>query len=163
MARWDDVVKAEADFAEEVAKAFDAFTHKTMATLRSDGSPRISGTESKFVNGDLWFGSMPGALKARDLLRDPRFAMHGGTGTATGTEWPGDAKISGRAVEIVDAAAKAAVFAAWGGEVPEDDGSSHMFRGEIEEVVFTALNEAKDGLVVRVWTAARGLRTIERK
>ncbi|MCF2532379.1 pyridoxamine 5'-phosphate oxidase family protein [Yinghuangia soli] len=193
MARWDDVVKAEPAFADEVAKAFDAFTHKTIATLRADGSPRISGTESRFIGGELWFGSMPGAVKARDLLRDPRFAVHGGTGTEAGPEWRGDAKLAGRAVEVTDEAVKKAVFGAWGPEEAGKDGAgengtgagsdgssdggseggsegaedperpSHLFRGEVDEVVMTTLNEARDGLVIRVWTADRGLRIIERQ
>ena len=53
---------------------FDAGRHKTIATLRADGSPRISGIECEFTNGDLRFGSMAAARKGADLKRDPRFA-----------------------------------------------------------------------------------------
>lgn len=160
MARWAEVVEDEAEFADEVRKAFDAYTHKTLATLRKDGSPRISGSECKFVDGDLWFGSMPDAMKARDLRRDPRFAMHAGTGDASGADWRGDAKLSGRVVEVTDPEEVAAILAAWG-EVPE--GPSHLFRADITEVVMTSLNEAADGLVIRLWAEGRGLRTFERK
>jgi hypothetical protein len=41
----------------------------TLATLRRDGSPRISGTEVEFTDGQVWLGMMPGSLKALDLRR----------------------------------------------------------------------------------------------
>jgi hypothetical protein len=50
-----------------------------LATVRADGSPRISGLEAKFIEEDLLFGSMPGSRKGADLLRDPRFALHSGS------------------------------------------------------------------------------------
>ncbi len=55
----------------------DAGRHKTIATLRADGSPRISGIECEFADGELRFGSMARARKGVDLRRDPRFALHG--------------------------------------------------------------------------------------
>ena len=42
---------------------FDAHQYKTIATLRADGSPRISGIETVFEDGELIFGSMPNARK----------------------------------------------------------------------------------------------------
>ena len=39
----------------------------TLATLRRDGSPRISGTEAHIVDGQIVLGMMPGSMKARDL------------------------------------------------------------------------------------------------
>ena len=70
---------AEPDFAGRVRRLFDAGRHKTIATLRADGSPRISGIECEFTDGELRFGSMTGARKGADLKRDPRFALHGPT------------------------------------------------------------------------------------
>lgn len=46
-----------------------------LATIRRDGSPRISPVEVQFIGGHLYFGSMPGAQKAHDLDRDPRCAL----------------------------------------------------------------------------------------
>lgn len=46
-----------------------------LATIRHDGSPRISPVEVVFLDGRLYFGSMPDAQKARDLARDPRCAL----------------------------------------------------------------------------------------
>ena len=101
MVAWRDVEAAEPEFAARVRRLFDAGRHKTIATLRVDGSPRVSGIECEFADGELRFGSMPGARKGADLRRDPRFALHGPAfhpeeGKEAG--WPGEAKIAGRAV-----------------------------------------------------------------
>src|SRR5215208_7215852 len=112
MATWNDVTTAAPELAAAARELFEAHTHLTIATLRKDGSPRISGIEAQFLEGDLWFGSMPDALKARDLQRDPRFALHSGTGDASA--WTGDAKVSGRVEEVTDPERRAAIFAAMG-------------------------------------------------
>lgn len=101
MTAWRDVEGAEPEFARRVRGLFDAHRHKTIATVRADGSPRISGIEVGFEDGELVFGSMPGARKGADLCRDPRFALHSATvDPVEGSEaqWPGEAKISGRAI-----------------------------------------------------------------
>jgi hypothetical protein len=98
---WKAIEQAEPEFARRVRQRFDAGRHKTIATLRADGSPRISGIEAEFADGDLRFGSMTGARKLADLTRDPRFALHGPTFHSEDgkeSEWPGEAKIAGRAV-----------------------------------------------------------------
>ena len=150
MTAWHDVERAEPDFAGRVRGLFDAHRHKTIATLRADGSPRISGIEAVFEDGELGFGSMPNARKGADLRRDPRFALHSATvDPVDGAEatWPGEAKISGRAVLAGPAT---------GG--PEGD----RFRADIAEVVHTHLNAEATMLVVEWWTPAHGLRRIER-
>jgi hypothetical protein len=122
--------------------------HLTMATLRRDGSPRISGTEIELAGGQLYIGSMPRAVKAQDLLRDPRVAIHGPTEDPPSGQpaaWKGEAKIAGRATEV------------------EPGGPAHRFVIDIQEVVITHLNEAGDRLVVESWNPTGGLRTMERE
>ena len=133
--------------------------HKTIATLRADGSPRISGIEAKFIEGELWFGSMPGSRKGDDLSRDPRFALHSGSIDPPG--WQGDAKLSGIAEEIVDPARKAEIFKAMGAEEVAVD--SLLFRADVREVAVTRLTEAGDELMIDFWNDAAGVRTITRK
>jgi hypothetical protein len=72
MASWHDVEAEAPELAARARELFDANKHKTLATLRRDGSPRISGIEAGFEDGELWFGSMWRAVKALDLQRDPR-------------------------------------------------------------------------------------------
>ena len=150
MTAWHDVEQAVPEFAARVRALFDAHRHKTIATLRADGSPRISGIEAAFEDGELVFGSMANARKGADLRRDPRFALHSATvdpveGSAA--QWPGEAKISGRAI------------AAQSGSEGSD---SDSFRADIADVVHTHLNEAATMLVVEWWTPTHGLRKIER-
>ncbi len=150
MATWQDVEQVQPEFARRVRALFDARRHKTIATLRADGSPRISGIEAVFENGELVFGSMPNARKGADLRRDPRFALHSATvDPVEGSEaqWPGEAKISGRAI-------------AAGPVTGEPDGD--RFRADIAEVVHTHLDEEATMLVVEWWTPTHGLRRIDR-
>src|SRR5260370_1026073 len=112
MASWSEVERTAPELADAVRASFDAHRHKTMATLRRDGSPRISGIETSFAEGELWFGSMWQARKALDLERDPRLALH--SGSADPPEWNRDAKIAGVAEEVTDPDTIAAVRRAWG-------------------------------------------------
>ena len=155
MPAWRDIEAAEPEFAARVQKLFDAGRHKTIATLRADGSPRISGIECEFADGEVRFGSMTGARKGADLRRDPRFALHGPPfHPVEGKEgdWPGEAKIAGRAVPA------GPVATGEDGEGP--DGES--FTADITEVVITHLNDEANKLVVESWTPTRGLRLMER-
>src|ERR671935_3336335 len=102
MAAWRDVASAAPELAALVRARFEATGLGLLATLRRDGSPRISGIEPLFTADDLWLGMMPGSRKAADLLRDPRFALHSATTDKQVTH--GDAKINGRAVVVEDEA-----------------------------------------------------------
>jgi hypothetical protein len=136
--------EAEApELAARVRERLEAHGHKTIATLRRDGSPRISGTEAVFEDGDLWIGSMREALKARDLQRDPRYALH--SASEDPDVWTGDAKVAGVAEEV---------------SLP--DGDSHRFRLDITEASTVALSEDRKALVIEVWTPRDGVRTFRR-
>ena len=49
MASFADLEAAEPELAGRVRAAFDAHGHKVLATLRADGSPRVSGIEARFA------------------------------------------------------------------------------------------------------------------
>jgi len=147
---WQDVERAEPEFARRVRALFDAHRHKTIATVRADGSPRISGIEAAFEGGELVFGSMANARKGADLHRDPRFALHSATiDPVEGAEaqWPGEAKISGRAIVAGPVA---------------DGQDGDLFHADIAEVVHTHLNKQATKLVVEWWTPGSGLRRVDR-
>jgi hypothetical protein len=149
VARWADVESDAPEFAATVRRLFEAHKHKTLATLRRDGGPRISGTETEFRDGDLWFGSMWLARKAVDLRRDPRFALHGPSvdpPEGDPSTWSGEAKLSGRAVEVT-----------------KEGEQSHSFRADIDEVVWTRVGTPADHLVIELWRAGEGLRRFTRK
>jgi hypothetical protein len=149
MARWADVEREVPELAAAARKYLEARGHRTIATLRADGSPRISGTELRFDGGDLWFGSMYRSNKALDLLRDPRFALHSGSDEPD--VWTGDATVSGT-VEEADAARLLEIYE----EAPP--GPSHLFRADVTEVTVVTLAEARDQLILESWVEGRGYR-----
>jgi hypothetical protein len=138
-----------------VRSLFDTGRHKTIATVRANGSPRISGIECEFVDGELRFGSMSGARKGADLKQDPRFALHSPPShpeEGKEKDWPGEAKVAGRAIPA--------------GQVSEGDQDEQpdgeMFVADVTEVVITRLNPEATKLVVEWWTPGRELRRVER-
>jgi hypothetical protein len=148
MASWHEIEKDAPDFAARVRALFDGGTNKTIATLRRDGSPRISASEAKFENGELTFGMMGGSMKLLDVRRDPRIAMHSPTlePPADNPEaGPGDAKVAGRAVEVPPPP----------GEAIEGAGYFHL---DIHEVVLTYVGTPADHLVIESWHTGHGHR-----
>ena len=154
MPSWTDFEQAAPELARQVRERLDAHVHKTIATVRRDGAPRISGTETTFADGELWIGSMWGARKARDLQRDPRFALHSGSDDPPG--WSGDAKLAGIAEEVTDPERVAAI----NGDGPP--GPSHLFRLDVREASVVRLDESRTQLVIDVWTADGGVRSMAR-
>ena len=141
---WAQVEAEAPELAHAVRACFAVRKHCTMATLRADGSPRISGTEVQWTDGELAVGSMPGARKARDLQRDGRVAVHSPTvdpPEGRESEWAGEAKVAGTAVEL--------------GAVPGHPPESHRFRLDLDEVVHTRVDG--DALVITSWHRGRGV------
>jgi hypothetical protein len=163
IATWKDVTKAAPELAAAVQRSFDAHIHKTLATLRADGSPRISGQELSFRDGDVWLGMMPDSRKARDLQRDPRLAVH--SATVDPTMAGGDAKLSGRAVEVTDRE----TFDRFVGQERDAKGAEppqpfHLFRVDVEEIVLTTLGgDPPDHIVIERWRERRGVSRVERR
>jgi Pyridoxamine 5'-phosphate oxidase len=132
MVAWGEIEADAPEFAARVRELFQARKHKTMATLRADGSPRISGIETQ-IGEQATFGSMPDSRKLADLKRDPRLALHSPSVDPPEDDpgaWIGEAKISGRAV-------------------PTKDG----FEVDITEVALTYLD---GGLAIESWHPGRG-------
>lgn len=135
MASWSDVTTTAQALAERVAGAFAVRKHATMATVRRDGAPRISGAEVEFADdGEIYLAMMPGTRRAADLRRDARLAVHSPTvdpPTEGGAGWPGEAKLTGVAIEV----------------------SPDRFRIDLSTVVLTRL--AADGaeLEISIWQA----------
>ncbi|WP_035805758.1 pyridoxamine 5'-phosphate oxidase family protein [Kitasatospora mediocidica] len=157
MATWQDFEKEAPDLAPAVLARLEAHRHHVLATLRRDGSPRVSGTEVLVMGADLTLGSMPDAVKVRDLRHDPRFALHANPGD--GSLEGGDAKLSGLAVEIVDEVGRLA----YESELPQPpSGPYHAFRLDITEVVLTSIGPGGDHLVIQSWHPGEEVRTVRR-
>ena len=139
MVSWHEIEQEAPEFASRVRGLFCARKHKTMATLRADGSPRISGIETEFGE-EVTFGSMPASRKLADLERDPRLALHSPTvdpPEADNTLWVGEAKIAGSAVR-----------------------SGEVFRVDVTDVALTYLAEGQ--LVIESWHPGRGWERVAR-
>jgi hypothetical protein len=141
MATWAQFESEASQFAALVRARFEAAETHILATLRKDGSPRVSGSEVAFQGPDLSFGSMPNAVKALDLQRDGRCAIHAHPSK------DGDAKVAGIAIEVPGDA--------------DVTGGSHAFRLELREAVITSVEG--DELVVRFWRPGLGVRTVRRR
>ncbi|MFI2214596.1 pyridoxamine 5'-phosphate oxidase family protein [Streptomyces sp. NPDC020141] len=140
---WADFLAAEPELAATVRARFERHRHHVLATLRKDGSPRVTGLEVIFREGELWLGMMPGSVKALDLRRDPRLAVHANPGADDSMDG-GDVKIAGRAAEVLDAAEIARFGDAIGQPPP-----FHLFRVTLTEVVRTSVRG--DHLLIQSW------------
>jgi Pyridoxamine 5'-phosphate oxidase len=147
VASWRDFADQAPELAARARALLEAHKHLTLATLRKDGSPRISGTECEIVDGELQFGAMWRGVKALDLLRDPRFALHSGSDDPPG--WAGDAKVAGTVTEEVL-------------QSEEHGGEYHLFRCDITEVVIVGLNSERTKMTIDAWHEGRGLSHLER-
>ncbi len=126
VATWQEFVDDAPEFAPKIEALFTAHKHHTMATIRRDGSPRISGTEVQVEGGQFCFGMMAGARRGHDLRRDPRLAIHSQSVDPPEDDqdaWAGEAKVSGRATEVN----------------PGGDEPGGQFRVDLTEVVLTHL------------------------
>jgi hypothetical protein len=151
MATWAEFAAEQPDLAASVRRRFDVRKHKTMATVRTDGSPRISGIEVEFAEGQVYVGMMPDSAKLRDLRRDPRLALHSPTEDPpedAPQRWAGESKIAGRAVGV---------------DFPNSPvPGAGRFVIDISEVVLTHLNDVGDKLVIESWRPQGGFRKVER-
>jgi hypothetical protein len=152
MASWHEIETQAPDLAQLVRSRIEQHTVAMLATLRRDGSPRISGIETTFDDGELWLGMMPDSLKAKDLLRDPRFALHGATIDKDVAE--PDVKLAGRAVVVEGQAKEKFAESA-------PPGPFHLFRLDITEM--SSLEPVVDHLELNIWREGRGVEMVEVK
>jgi hypothetical protein len=151
MVSWHELAQDAPEFADRVRSRFEAGTNKTLATLRRDGSPRISASELSFADGQVSLGMMPDSLKLADVRRDRRVAVHSPTlePPEDPGSWLGDAKLAGVLVEA---------------EPPDDQHpGAAFFRLDVTEAVLTYVTSSEpdgpvDLLVVESWHPGIGHR-----
>lgn len=152
MATWKEIEESEPGFAACAKGIFDKQAHKTIATIRKDGSPRISGTELIFAEGRVFFGAMKGSRRAEDIKRDARIAIH--SGSEDPPEWKADAKLSGIAVPIKNEETRK--------RITGKDWDFDLFEIDIREVAIVGLSEDEESLVIDYWSEDRGLQQMNR-
>ncbi len=153
---WGQLEEQAPDLAERIRSRFESHLHVVMATLRRDGSPRLSGMEAPIRDGHLWLGMMPDSLKVADLRRDPRFSLY----SLLDTEelLLGDARIDGRAVAATPAEVDKFIA---GHRFPIDNSDIMvLFTAHITRATLTRVEGQE--LVIETWTRTNGLQEIRR-
>jgi pyridoxamine 5'-phosphate oxidase-like protein len=161
MVCWAEVERAAPELAAAVRTRFEAHGLGLLATLRRDGSPRISGIEPLFALGELWLGMMPDSRKALDLLRDRRFALHSATTDKQVTN--GDARIAGVGLQVADEATFSrfrSAFAEHAG-YPPPPGPFQLFRADVKEM--SMIKPGGDHLDIDFWRESQTPTRIERR
>jgi hypothetical protein len=167
MASFADVENVEPDLADHVRAILSSTTNAVLGTIRRDGSPRLSGADPYFHDGQLCIWSMPRARKGQDLRRNPQVAVHSipwdSRKVRDGSADVGaaDAKVSGKAVLVSDAGALSA-FRAWlqsdrGVEPPED---WDLFTIDIDALTVISVDNGQ--LLVDRWSTTEGRQAIRR-
>jgi hypothetical protein len=154
---WRDLELAAPEIAQPGKVRLEEARVALLATLRRDGSPRISPVEPYFAEGHLLFGAMAWTLKVRDLERDARCTLHS---AITGpNEREGELKLYGRAIEAGDAVRAACADGWWTDQSP---GSARVFSLSIEEAAFVTWDFERGEMTLRRWSPRIGLRTTRR-
>jgi hypothetical protein len=73
---WSTFESCAPTLSGRVWEILGSHPHHVLATVRSDGAPRVGGTNVFITDGLLWVGMMPNAARVGDLRRDQRCALH---------------------------------------------------------------------------------------
>jgi hypothetical protein len=126
-----------------------------VATIRRDGTPRLSPVEPFVLDGDLWLSMLWRSAKAADLLRDPRILVHGVVTSRNGEE--GEFKLRGQARNEEDGSVQRRYADAVGqalGWKPEP-GHFHLFAVGIDELSYLRYDDPTGDQYVTQWPPGR--------
>lgn len=154
---WRDLEAAAPEIAHLGKERLGRARVALLATIRKDGSPRISPVEPYLSEGHLLFGSMSWSLKTRDLLRDPRCVLHSAvTGPDSGE---GELKLYGIATEA-DVRIRESCPEGWWLESSPD--AATVFALTINEATFISWDTDQGWMTVRRWSPRRGYTKTQR-
>ena len=140
---WADFAQQAPELAAYVRRRIEDHGLALLATLRADGSPRISGLEPIFHADQLWLAMMPNSLKGADLRRDGRFAMHNATIDKDVTN--GDVKLNGIA-SLIATRDRA--------DLPPVGDEADLFETMLTSV--STIRVGDDRLIIDTWRAGQG-------
>jgi hypothetical protein len=126
-----------------------------VATIRRDGTPRLSPVEPFVMDGDLLLAMLWQSRKATDLMRDPRVLVHSIVTSRDGGE--GEFKLRGTAQSEDDPLLQhryATSVAANLGWQPES-GKFHLFSIDIVDVVYIRYDDATGDQFLTAWPPGR--------
>lgn len=126
-----------------------------VATIRRDGTPRLSPVEPFIMDGDLWLSMLWQSTKAADLTRDPRILVHSVVTNRNGEE--GELKVRGHARSEKDSGLQRryanAVAQALGWK-PEP-GHFHLFAVDIDHLSYLRYDNSTGDQYVTQWPPGR--------
>jgi Pyridoxamine 5'-phosphate oxidase len=168
MATWIEFAEEAPELASLAEELLADTGLMMLATLRADGSPRISPMEPVLKDGKLvlhgdrlWLGMMPGATKARDLKRDGRFTLHNATVDKMVTK--GDVKLWGVATEVTDHDTLVRfaedIFVSTGFRF--EVGSFDAF--DVDILGASTVSVGGDVMLVRTWHPGKGVTATEKR
>jgi general stress protein 26 len=165
MTTWSEFAEAAPETAALFLRRLETTGMALLATVRRDGSPRISPLEPDVSAGRLWLGSMPDSTKSRDLRRDPRCCLH--SATEDKNVQNGDAKLFGRALEVTDVDERTAYVASvkekTGNDLDAMPGGFDLFWLDIGGASGLQLGADGQHLRITAWEAGGPERVIERR
>ena len=150
---WQEFAAAAPDLARLGEERFRGVGIALLATLRSDGWPRVNPIEPFFAAEHLLFGVMSRSKKARDLLDDPRCALHSAVSDPKGAD--GEFKLYARAAEVTDRETREAAADAWWVSRPPED--ARVFALEVVSAAFVGWEIDRGEMTVTRWSPDRGL------
>jgi hypothetical protein len=156
VASWNGFEQQAPDLAGAVRRQLTATRHCILGTLRADGSPRLTGLEVHFGEGELWLAMMPDSRKADDLRRDPRCALHSAPDVSM---LEGDAKVNGRALPAEDDETRTR-FAATLAQPPPSSGFA-LFRTDLTDASLARVDG--DHMVIDSWRDGEASRQVRRQ
>lgn len=152
--RWAQIQSEQPRLAEIGRRRLIESGVVLVATIRRDGTPRISPVEPFVLDGQLWLSMMWHSTKAADLIRDPRILVHS---VITSRDGEGEYKIRGTARPETDTAVQhryAEAVAEHLGWRPEP-GRSHLFAVDIEQISYLRYVDDTGDQFVAMWPPAR--------
>jgi Pyridoxamine 5'-phosphate oxidase len=168
MATWTEFAADAPELAAQAEKRLVATGLMMLATLRRDGSPRISPMEPVVVDdtlvlhdGRLWLGMMNDATKSRDLQRDGRFMAHCATVDKMVSE--DDVKFWGVATPVTDTDRLTSfaddIFRSTGYRF--EVGQFDAFEVDLHGA--SSVGIAGDAMIVRTWLVGKGVTVTEKR
>jgi Pyridoxamine 5'-phosphate oxidase len=162
MTTWDEFAASAPRISAVFARRHRATGNLCMlATLRSDGYPRISPIEPRIFEDQLCLVGMPNTTKFRDLGRDPRFCLH--TATVDTQVTDGDAKLWGVATDLQDPALHQRFAEALFAETGFDIRGQRFDHFYVADLTGASAVEAGDGhLEITIWKPGEPERVVRK-
>jgi hypothetical protein len=153
--RWSELERAQPGLAGLGRQRLIAPGVLLVATIRRDGTPRLSPVEPYVMDGELWLSMLWQSMKAADLLRDPRILVHSVITNRDGGE--GEFKLRGAARAEGDPEVRRRYADAVTAELgwTPTPGRFHLFAVSIDDVTFIRYDDATGDQHVAMWPPAR--------